>query len=194
MRIYNYEILNEIQKRWSPRAFSEESVSNEDLEAIMEAARYAPSCFNEQPWLYLVADDEPSLNVMRELLMEKNWLWAKKAPVLIMVLCKNKFEHNDKDNAYCSFDTGTSWGYLSLEATKRGYQTHAMAGFRKKTAREVLNIPEVYTPLAMIALGRPGLIEDLPEAFREKESPNTRKPLNEVMVKIDYFGGLNEEN
>lgn len=194
MRIYNYDILEEIKERWSPRAFSEEQIPQEDLEAIMEAARYAPSCFNEQPWLYLVASDETSLNVMRELLMEKNHMWAQKAPVLMMVLCKNKFEHNDKDNSYCAFDSGTSWGFLSLEAIRRGYQTHAMAGFKKKTARTVLSIPETYTPIAMIALGKPGSINDLPEEFKAKEQPNTRKPLSEVMVNIDYFGGSNEEN
>lgn len=194
MRNYNYEIMDVIKDRWSPRAFSREAVNQEDLNAIMEAARFAPSCFNEQPWLYMVASEEKSLQVLQSLLMEKNLMWAKNAPVLILVLCKDDFDHNGKENKYCKFDTGTSWGFLSLEATRRGYYTHAMAGFKKKSTRRVLNLPENYHPIAMVALGKPGDIHDLDESFRKDESPSSRKPLEEVMVDISHFGGPIEED
>lgn len=186
MRDYNYEIMDYIQKRWSPRAFSPETIPHEDVRGILEAARYAPSCFNEQPWLFMVAEGD-DLETFRDLLLPKNLMWAGKAPVLILVLYKETFEHNGKINKYAAFDSGTAWGFLSLEAVRRGYQTHAMAGFRKSTAREVLNIPEAYVPHAMIALGLPGDLKDLDESFHEKEQPNTRKPLDEVMVSINHF-------
>lgn len=183
MRQYNHEILKEIKDRWSPRAFSSEPVLKEDLEAIMEAARYAPSCFNEQPWRFIIGVDE-GIETMRSLLLPKNHKWASHAPVLILIVSKSTFAYNGKENSYHKFDAGTAWGFLSLEATRRGYYTHAMAGFKKKAAREVLGLSEEYVPIAMVALGRPGDIKDLDEEFRENEQPNTRKPINEIVFKV----------
>lgn len=187
MREYNYEILDLIVKRWSPRAFSKKHVPKEDLMAILEAARYAPSCFNEQPWRFMVADDPKSLEVMRKVLMEKNYLWAKNAPVLILMLSKKQYEKNGKDNKYHDFDTGTAWGFLSLEAVRRGYQTHGMAGIKKKEAREVFKIPEDIHIIGMIALGINGSIEDLDDMFIEDESPSSRKPLEDIVLRVDTF-------
>lgn len=187
MREYNYEILDLIVKRWSPRAFSKKPVPKEDLMAILEAARYAPSCFNEQPWRFMVADDPKSLEVMRKVLMEKNYLWAKNAPVLILMLSKKQYEKNGKDNKYHDFDTGTAWGFLSLEAVRRGYQTHGMAGIKKKEARELFKIPEDIHIIGMIALGINGSIEDLDDMFIEDESPSSRKPLEDIVLRVDTF-------
>lgn len=186
MREYNYDILEVIKKRWSPRAFSPEAINEEDLKAVLEAARYAPSCFNEQPWRYMVARGE-SLPVLQNLLMEKNFLWAKNAPVLILVLSKNTFDHNGKPNKYNQFDTGTSWGFLALEAVKRGLQTHAMAGFKKKLARTELNIPEEMDIIAMVALGKPGNLDDLDQSFHSGEKPNTRKSLENMILDVDTW-------
>lgn len=187
MRVYNYEILDLIVKRWSPRAFSSEPVPKEDLMAILEAARFAPSCFNEQPWRFMVADDPGSLEVMRSVLMEKNYLWAKRAPVLILMLSKKTFHKNGKENNYHDFDTGTAWGFLSLEAVRRGYQTHAMAGIKKKLAREIFKIPEDLHIIGMVALGTKGSIDDLDPIFIEGESPSSRMALEDVILSVDAF-------
>lgn len=178
MRTYNYDILKEIKARWSPRAFSSESVSKEDLEGILEAARYAPSCYNEQPWRYVIGMGD-SLATMQSLLLPGNMKWAKDAPVLILLVGKKIFTHNDKYNSYTAFDSGTSWGYLALEATRRGYFTHGMAGFDKALASEKLGLSEAFEPLIMIALGKPGSEEALND-----QTPNERKNLNEIMFRV----------
>ena len=123
-RQFKYNIMQEIKDRWSPRAFSTEKISEEDLQAILEAASYAPSCFNEQPWRLLIASEEKELEIMRSLLTEKNYRWAKNAPVLILILAHRYFAYNNKENRWHQFDSGTAWGYLSLEAQKRGFITH----------------------------------------------------------------------
>ena len=183
MRQYDYDILEEIKQRWSPRAFSSEPVEDDDLMAILEAARYAPSCFNEQPWRFMIGQDE-TLPIMQSILMEGNFKWAKYAPVLILILSKKTFDYNGKDNRYHSFDAGTSWGFLSLEATRRGYYTHAMAGYKRKLAKEILNISDDLEPIAMVALGRPGDMSDLDEKLRNDEKPNSRKPISSFILKV----------
>lgn len=182
-RQFNYDIMKVIKERWSPREFSNEKVPIEDLKAMFEAARYAPSCFNEQPWKYIVAYENDDVEILRDLLMEGN-SWAKKAPVLVIAISKNIFKRNNKKNNYNKFDTGTSWGFLSLEAKRRGYDTHGMAGFSKKKARDILNIPEDYDIIAMIAIGK--IIKS------GNEKPNTRKSLEEVMIDINFFKERNE--
>ena len=155
-RKFNFNIMEVIKKRWSPRAFNSEEIPQDDIEAILEAACYAPSCFNEQPWHFLIASREEELNLMRDLLTEKNQRWAGKAPVLILVLAHRYFAYNGKENRWHQFDSGTAWGYLSLEAQKRGLITHGMGGFKRKKTREVLNISEDYEIIAVIAVGKMG--------------------------------------
>lgn len=187
-RDYNYDILKEIKDRWSPRAFSEEELSDEDIEAVFDAARFAQSCFNEQPWRYLVAKEKKELELLIEVLNEKNRLWAKKAPVLFLVLAHKKFAYNGKTNPYNKFDAGTSWGFLSLEATRRGLVTHGMAGFDKEAARQKFEIPEDYDIIAAVAMGKLGDKEELAlEEFKEKEHPDSRKPLEEIKWSLGYF-------
>jgi nitroreductase len=188
MREFNYNINSLIKERWSPRAFSKEKVDHEDLMTILEAARFAPSCFNEQPWRYMVATEHNGLDVFQSFLLEKNYLWAKEAPVLILLLSKNTFAHNDKENKYANFDTGTSWGFLSLEAKRLGYDTHAMAGIKKKEIRDTLSIPENYDIICMIALGKYGNKESLPDALKNNESPNVRKKLDAIIYDYKEFG------
>jgi nitroreductase len=180
-RVFDYEILDLIQERWSPRAFSTDPIEKEDVMAVLEAARYAPSCFNEQPWRFIVAQEPEELSRMQGILTEDNREWAKYAPVLILILSKKTFELNGKENYWHMFDAGTSWGFLSLEAQRRGLITHAMGGFSRKRATEEYKIPEEYTVIAAVAMGRMGSQEHLSPRNREREKPGLRVPLNEVI-------------
>lgn len=182
MRDYNYELMSWIEARWSPRAISPEPVAVEDVRAVVDAARQAPSCFNEQPWRFMVAQEPEALETFRGLLTDKNKRWAGKAPVLMLLLAAKTFQANGKANRWNQFDTGTAWGFLSLEAVRRGLVTHAMAGFDRVKAAEVLQIPETYDIIAMVALGRYGDPADLDEDFRQTEHPAGRKPLDEVLL------------
>jgi len=186
-RQFKYNIMQEIKDRWSPRAFSPEKIPEEDLQAIMEAASYAPSCFNEQPWRFLLASEDKELEIMHSLLTEKNYRWAKNAPVLILVIAHRYFAYNNKENRWHQFDSGTAWGYLSLEAQKRGFITHGMGGFRRKKTRETLNISEDYEIIAVIAVGKMGNKENLEDEFKKEESPNTRRPLEDSAWKLEHF-------
>jgi len=182
-REFNFEIMTQIKERWSPRAFSSEKIEEEDINAILEAARYAPSCFNEQPWRFIVAKEEVELAKMLDILTPQNQIWAKNAPVLLLILSKKTFELDGRENYWNMFDTGTAWGYLSLEAQRRGLITHAMGGFSKAKASEAYNISEQYTIIAVVAVGKYGNFNELPDALKEREVPETRKALDEIIIK-----------
>ncbi len=180
-RDFNYNIMDEIKERWSPRSISDKKVKERDIWSILEAARYAPSCFNEQPWKFILAEEEKDLENMRKLLLDSNRIWADKATVLITIISKKTFDMNGKDNYWYKFDAGTAWAYLSLEAQRRGLITHAMGGFKKEEGRKLLNIPEEYDIMAVIAVGIIGNKEDLDESLKEREDPGDRKPLEEIV-------------
>jgi nitroreductase len=186
-RKFVHNIIQEIKQRWSPRAFSLEKIPEEDIQAIIEAACYAPSCFNEQPWRFLIASEESELNMMRDLLTEKNQRWAKKAPVLILVIAHRYFAYNGKENRWHQFDSGTAWGYLSLEAQKRGLITHGMGGFKNQKTRDSLNISEEYEIIAVIAIGKLGNKDELEEEFKKEEYPSTRRPIKETAWRLTQF-------
>lgn len=181
-RQFNYDIMPEIKDRWSMRAFSEEKIDKEEIMAIIEAARYAPSCFNEQPWRFVIADDDESLKKMRGVLVESNQLWANAAPVLIAILAKKTFAYNSKDNFWHMFDTGTAWGYLTLEAQRRGLATHAMGGFRRAALREAFEVSDEYEIICVVALGKPGEKENLPDSLKAREKPDIRKDTKELLL------------
>ncbi len=183
-REFNYEIMKEIKERWSLRAFSNEKIPKEEVMAILEAARYAPSCFNEQPWRFIVADDEEKLAKMRNVLTESNQVWANAAPVLIAILSKKTFAYNGKDNFWHQFDAGTAWGYLSLEAQRRGIATHAMGGFSKKLLRESFDVSEEYDVMTVVAVGKMGDKEKLPDDLKERERPDVRESLEKLIYKV----------
>jgi len=184
VRDFKFDISNLIKERWSPRAFSREAVEYQDVLAILEAARYAPSCFNDQPWEFYVAFNEEELYIARQCINDRNRIWADNAPVLIIVAAKARFKETGKTNRWAAFDTGTAWGYLSLEAQRRGLITHAMGGFSQKKVRELIKLPEESHILAIIALGKMGSKADLDDMFREDEKPNKRKPLEQVCIRI----------
>ncbi len=181
VRKVQYNILSEIENRWSPRAFSSEKISEEDIFATLEAARLAPSCYNEQPWRYIVAYKDEDLNVMRELIDKENRVWADNAPVLIMFLSKRRFKYNSRENYWHMFDVGASWGYLTIEASRRNLITRGIGGFNMTRARRILKIPYNYDIVSMVALGKQGDKNSLPENLREKEYPSDRKPLSEIL-------------
>jgi len=182
-RVFDYEILEEIKNRWSPRAFDpHRDVPDEEIMALLEAARYAPSCFNEQPWRYIVAKGGEDYQKILNILASSNQEWASKAPVLMLILSKQNFSYNNKNNRWHLFDAGTSWGYLSLEAQRRGLITHAMGGFDVVRAREAFNIPDDYSIIAVVAVGYYGKKEDLSPKYLDKEAPSPRKAIEEILV------------
>jgi nitroreductase len=174
-----------IVKRWSPRAFSEKPVPPEVLRSLFEAARWAASSYNDQPWSYIVAtsDDEKNYSKMLGVLMDMNALWAKQAPVLAISVARQNFKHNGTPNRVALHDVGAANAQLTMEATSRGLLVHQMAGFHLDKAREVFGIPAGWEPVSAIAIGYPGDPETLPEKLREPElALRTRKPLSEFVM------------
>ena len=167
--------------RWSPRALSGEGVGEEELMTLFEAARWAPSSYNNQPWRILYARRETEQwPVFFNLLVEGNQAWAKDAAALLLFVSKETFDFNGKPYPTHSFDTGAAWENLALQATMLGLVTHGMQGFDYERARSELKIPEGFRVEAMIAVGRPGDPAQLPERLREREAPSGRKPLSEI--------------
>ena len=174
-----------ILERWSPRAFSPKSVPPDVLRSLFEAARWAASSFNDQPWSYLVAtrDDAENFSKMVSVLMDMNAAWAKDAPVLAISVARQNFKHNGAPNRVALHDVGAANAQLTMEATSRGLLVHQMAGFDGAKAREVFGIPQGWEPVSAIAIGYPGDPQTLPEKLRESElAPRTRKPLSEFVM------------
>jgi len=172
-----------ILKRWSPRAMSGEEISTAELMSLFEAARWAPSSFNNQPWRFLYTHrNSEHWNTFFNLLVAGNQAWAKNAAVLIVVISRNNFEHNDKPARTHTFDAGSAWQNLALQTAENGLAAHAMQGFDYDKAKKDLSIPEDYTVEAMIAIGRPGKKEDLPESMQEREFPSPRKKVAEIIM------------
>jgi nitroreductase len=167
--------------RWSPRAMSGEGVTDEELSTLFEAARWAPSSYNNQPWRILYARrDTAHWETFFDLLVEGNRNWAKDAAALLLFVSKETFDFNGKPYPTHSFDTGAAWENLALQATMLGLATHGMQGFDYERARTELNIPEGFRVEAMIAVGRPGDPAQLPEPLRAREAPSGRKALSEI--------------
>ncbi|MCI0489461.1 MAG: nitroreductase family protein [Blastocatellia bacterium] len=173
-----------MRRRWSPRAFEEgRAVERLKIMSLLEAARWAPSCYNEQPWRYLVFDgtDEEALLRARACLVEGN-LWAHKAPLLMLSVARRTFTHNGKPNRTTRHDVGLASENLVLQAVDMGLVAHQMAGFDVERARHEFSIPEGYMILAMIAIGYPhrGSVENLTESLRAKETARrSRKAISE---------------
>ena len=177
-------VIEEILARWSPRAFSHKPVAAEDLRKIFEAARWAASSYNEQPWRFLVGHrGDATYQKILDSLVEFNQGWAKSAPVLILSVASKSFAHNGNTNHFAIHDTGAATAYLVLQATKLGLHGHSMAGFHQEKARAAFGIPDSYAIGAVTALGHLGDISTLPEGLQEQEtSPRQRKPLHEIVL------------
>ena len=164
--------------RWSPRAMSGEALSDEEINSLFEAARWAPSCMNSQPWRFLYArKNTPNWEIFFNFLMDGNKLWCVNASVLIVIAAKKTF--GDKASPTFAFDTGAAWENLALQANLMGLVSHGMAGFDYAAAKTGLNLADDYQILAMVALGKPGRKENLPEELREREKPSDRISLKE---------------
>jgi nitroreductase len=165
-------------KRWSPRAMSGAAISDADLARCFEAARWAPSTYNEQEWRFLTAHrDGPHWDNFFGLLMEANQVWCEHAAVLVVVLSHKVFQRNGKPNPVHTLDTGIAVGYLLLQASEIGLVGHGMAGFDRGRARATLTVPDDFQVEAMIALGQPGNPDDLPPDLRAREVPSGRRPI-----------------
>ena len=181
----DFPVHDLIQKRWSPRAFSERPVPHEILQSLFEAARWSPSSNNEQPWAFLVAtkDDREDYAKMLSTLVEFNQAWAKSAPVLAIAVSEMAFAKNGNPNRNAFYDTGGAVAHLTSEATARGLYVHQMAGFEPQKAKELFGIPEGWEPISAFTIGYLGDPQSLSETLRQREvAPQTRKPISEFVM------------
>lgn len=178
----DHKIQELFLKRWSPRAFTGEGIDQQTLNELFEAARWAPSTFNEQEWRFLYAHrDTPDWDLFFNILVEANQVWCAKAGVLILAISRKTFTRNGKPNPVHSLDTGMAVQNLLLEAGSRSdVAAHAMSGYDPGKARITLRIPDEFQTECVIAIGRPGDPADLPEPLREREIPSGRKPIEEI--------------
>lgn len=180
-----YPIHELLRRRWSPRVFTPEAVPAETLRSLFEAARWAASCFNDQPWAYLVAtkDDAAEFERMLSVLVEGNAAWARHAPVLMLSVARQNFGHNGKPNRHAFHDVGAASASLTLQATAMGLAIHQMGGFYPDKARAVFAIPADWDPVAAIALGYPAEKGAIPQEMRDRElAPRIRKPVEEFVM------------
>lgn len=186
----NHDIDQLFINRWSPRSMSGEKISKEELMTLFEAARWAPSSNNNQSWRFIYAFRETKhWEKLFDLMLEGNQIWAKNAGVLIVIFSKDTFDYNNKPAITHSFDAGAAWENLALQGSLRGLVIHGMQGFDYDKAKEVLEIPDGYTIEAMVAIGKPGKKEDLPEKLQEREFPSDRKKIEEFAFEGKFVGG-----
>ncbi len=175
-----------ISERFSPLTFSDKVISKEDIRLLFEAARLAPSAFNEQPWkfVYAVKDKPSEFNLLLSFLVEGNRIWAKNAPFIGISLAKLNFDRNNKPNRFALHDVGLAMGGLLAQATSMGLKVHQMGGFSAGAAREGLGIPDDYEPVAMFVIGYYGNPDDLSDDLRKRDqAERKRKPLSEVATR-----------
>lgn len=181
-----------IQRRWSPRAFADDPIEDAKLKSVFEAARWAPSCYNDQPWYFMVGRDNRSEETYEKIyqsLVEGNQTWARTAPVLGLSVARTSFTHNGNPNNHARHDVGLAMENLVLEAMNQDLFVHQMAGFNADQARVSLNIPDDHEPVAAFAMGYPGDPGDLPEDLQDGEgTPRERRDLDQTV-----FSGQWEE-
>lgn len=184
----NHEIDPLYIKRWSPRAFSEKPVETEKLNRIFEAARWAPSAANRQPWRFIIAKTAEDRKRFLGFINKSNVEWCHRAPVLMVVASKKVYNDAGDPNYFHTFDTGTAWGYLSLEAARQGLIAHGMGGFNPESAKVELNISDEYDVQAVVAIGYHDPNAELSERNRSREVPSDRIPIEQFV----FEGNLTE--
>lgn len=180
----DYPINELLSTRWSPYGFSDKEVSLEDLHALFEAARWAPSSYNEQPWRYIVAtrNDELEFKHALDCLWEPNQAWARQAPVLVLAVASTVHAHNGNANPAALHDLGLAAGNLSLEATARGIAVHQMIGIDPEKVRSTYAVPADFQPLTALAIGYPGTPAKLSgEQLARDDAPRERRPMREFV-------------
>ena len=189
-------IADLIANRWSPRAFdAAKPVSQAQIIALLEAARWAPSCFGDQPWRFLICQKNSTQNIDEsawhnafDCLAPSNQTWVQAAPILMLTCADTLFGHNQQPNRWAQHDTGAAAENLCLQASHMGLSAHQMGGFNADLAREKFAIPAQYTPMAMIALGYAGDPNQLPDELKQRElAERKRKPLGELFF-TDAWG------
>ena len=178
--------INEtIANRWSPRAFdANKPITQAQIIALCEAARWAPSCFGDQPWRFIIwnkANDVAAWQQAFDCLAPSNQTWVKHAPILVLVCADSQFGHNQQPNRWAQYDTGAATENMCLQASSMGLSAHQMGGFDSDLAREQFNIPAHVTPMAMVAIGYMGDVGQLPDDLKTREmAERKRKPLGEL--------------
>lgn len=189
-RVAEYPIDPQFIQRWSPRAFSAEAIAEETLLSFFEAARWAPSSFNSQPWRFLYARrDTPNWQRYLDLLSEFNRGWAQSASALVILLSKTTLASasgEERPALSHSFDSGAAWAQLALQASLSGWHAHGIAGFDKELTRQALGVPEGFAVQIAVAIGKPGDKSILPESLQARETPSPRRPLSELVAEGDF--------
>lgn len=183
-----YPINDMFIKRWSPRAMSGKDITQQELMTLFEAARWSPSSFNNQPWRFIYAHrNTPHWDLLYNLMVPGNQEWAKNAAVLIVVISHNNFEYNNQPARTHSFDTGSAWMSLALQASFMNLVAHGMQGFDYDKARKDLQIPDDYMVEAMIAIGHHGPVSVLSEKLQKSETPSDRKKIEEFIFEGTFI-------
>jgi nitroreductase len=180
----HFEIHPIFTQRWSPRAFTGEEIPDPILFSAFEAARWAPSGSNVQPWRFLYSKrGSPTWETFFNLLNPNNRKWAEKASALVLFVSKKLVSRNGEItlSKSHSFDTGAAWENFALQALLSGWHTHGIGGFDREKARVDLKVPEDFHIEAVVAIGRQGDKADLPPELREREAPNARQPIEELV-------------
>lgn len=186
-RTPDHPIDSQFPARWSPRAFTPEALPEATLHTFFEAARWAPSSYNSQPWRFVYARrDTTHWNQFLGFLNEFNQSWAKEAAAIVIVISKTTFvPPGGKDEVPApthSFDTGSAWGYFALQASLAGWGAHGLAGIDRDKIRTELKVPPQYAIEAAVAIGRPGDPASLPEGLQKREFPSPREPLSKLVA------------
>jgi nitroreductase len=185
----NFPITQLIEKRWSPRAFADRLLTRAEVGALFEAARWAPSAYNEQPWRFLFAtrDDPSAFAQALGGLIPWNQAWAGHAALLVLCFQARRFERNGKENALAAHDVGLATENLLLQAQSLGLRAHVMSGIDPVAIRERYAVPDGFDPITAIAVGALGTAEDLPEDMQEGElAPRSRRALTEIVFKTAW--------
>jgi nitroreductase len=181
----DYPVNSQFTDRWSPRALTGEPIAEAELMSMLEAARWAPSSNNAQPWRFaVVLRSDPQWDALFNTLNPSNQTWAGKASALVAIASANLATKagstESLPNGMHAFDTGAAWAYMALQAHLNGWSMHGIGGFNKEAGAQVLNLPANHTLQMLAAVGKRGDAAQLPDALREREAPNARQPLSSL--------------
>lgn len=182
--ITQFDVHDLLARRWSPRAFSGKAIEPETVASLFEAARWAPSSRNLQPWRFIVETqaNPEGFNKLAQGIMESNRIWAEKAYVLAVIVAERQAPDSERANGSADYDAGLATSLLTVQAMSKDLYVHQMGGIHKDKIIEAYGIPEGYQPMAGLAIGYMGELTDLPESLQERESAaRTRKPLEEII-------------
>ncbi len=183
------EINDFLEERWSPRSFSGNKVSMEQVQKLFEAGSRAPSAFNEQPWRFIVGFNNDSTHqLICDVLVEANRLWAQNASILAIGISSDEYQRNGKQNAHSKYDLGAATAFLSMKAREEGFYVHQMAGFDADLARQNFKIPDEFTAMVAIAIGEKASPDELPEKLKDAELKRSKRNPLESFLFTEQFG------